>query len=367
MTYKVPFVNYQEQYATLRAPIQKAISRVLSEGQLILREDVLEFEKNLTKFVGAKYAVGVASGTDALMLSLRAAGIGQGDEVITVAHTFLASIASIVHAGATSILVDIGDDYLIDPSLIERAITKRTKAIMPVYLNGRVCEMDAITKIAKKYRLLIIEDACQALGASFKGKRAGSFGIAGCFSFYPAKLLGSYGDAGAITTNNKTIYERIRLYRDHGRVTKDKFVCYGVTSRLDNIQAAVLNVKFKYVNQWITRRKMLARLYAKGLEKIKEVTLPPFPDKNYDDVFQNFVIRAKRRNELKEYLAKYGVETIVSNPIPLNKQKALKLSGFSLPKTEQFAREVISLPMIPELNQGQILFAIKTIKNFYKT
>ena len=365
MTYKVPFVNYKDQYKVLKIPIQKAISRVLSEGQLILREDVLEFEKNLAKFVDVKYAIGVASGTDALMLSLRAAGIGPGAEVITVAHTFLASIASIVHTGATPVLVDIGDDYLMDARLIEKAITKRTKAIMPVHLNGRVCEMDAIIKIAKKYRLSIIEDACQALGASFKGKRAGSFGIAGCFSFYPAKILGAYGDAGAVVTNNKRIYERIRLYRDHGRKTKDKFVCYGVTSRLDNIQAAVLNVKFKYINQWILRRKMLARLYAKELGKVKEVTLPPFPDKNRDDVFQNFVIRAKRRDQLKAYLTEQGIETIVSNPIPLNKQKALKLSQFSLPKTENFASDVISLPMIPELTDRQIQYVMKQIRTFY--
>jgi len=214
---KVSFVNYRVQYKELKKEINKATQRVLSRGDLILRKDVEIFEKKLADFVGVKYAVGLNSGTDALFLSLKAAGIGKGDEVITVSHTFVASITVIVQAGAKPILVDVGNDFLMDAEKIEKVITKRTKAIIPVYLNGRMCDMERIMAIARKNELIVIEDAAQALGASFKNKKAGSFGLTGCFSFYPAKILGCFGDGGAVTTNNSKIAEKIRLFRDHGQ------------------------------------------------------------------------------------------------------------------------------------------------------
>lgn len=363
--YKVPFINYPKHYQNIKKEIDAAIIKTLSTGQLILRQDVENFEKKLARFLNVKYAIGLNSCTDGLFLSLKAAGIGPGDEVITVAHTFVASIAAISHAGATPILVDINDDYLMNPNLLEKAVTSKTKAIIPVHLNGRLCQMDKIMEVAKKHKLLIIEDAAQALGASYKNKKAGSFGLTGCFSFYPAKLLGAFGDAGAAVTNNKKIFDQLKLYRDHGRKTKDEIVCYGFTSRMDNIQAAILNVKFKCLRKWINQRRKLANIYNHGLKNITEITIPPVSDKNHFDTYQNYVIRAKNRDQLKEYLTAQSIETIVSNPIAVNKQKKLCLRKFRLPKTEQFAKEVISLPLIPELSEQQIKCVIKAIKQFY--
>lgn len=364
--HNVPFIDYPKHYRALKKEIDRSIVNVLSRGELILREEVTAFEKRMARFLGVKYAVGVNSCTDALMLSLRAAGIGQGNEVITVSHTFVASIAAIAHTGAHPILVDIADDYLMDPLQLGKAITKNTRAIIPVHLNGRVCQMDALTHIARKHKLLVIEDAAQALGATYKGKKAGSWGLTGCFSFYPAKLLGACGDAGLVATNNKAIYEKIKLYRDHGRKTKDTITTFGVTSRLDNLQAAILNVKFPHIKSWIAKRQKLAKLYDNELKNVPAITLPPSPDSTHSDVYQNYVIRAKNRDALKEYLTQRGIETIVSNPIPVHKQRGLGLSHFTLPKTELFAKEVISLPLIPELDEQQIIYVINAIKSFYK-
>jgi len=332
--YKVPFVNYRQQYQELKKEIKKTTERVLSRGDLILRKDVEDFEKNLADLVGVKYAIGLNSGTDALFLSLKAAGIGKGDEVITVSHTFVASIAAIVQSGAKPILIDIGDDFLMDMDRVEKAITKKkTKAIIPVYLNGRICDMGRLMAIARKHNLIIIEDAAQALGASFKGKMAGSFGLTGCFSFYPAKILGCFGDGGAVTTNNSRIAEKIRLLRDHGQKTKTKIVCYGWNSRLDNLQAAILNLKLKHLKKWIKRRRKIAILYNKGLSKIGGLRLPPASDSDpkFFDVFQNYVLRAQRRNELFEFLNKKSIETLIKDPVPNHWHKGLSLSQFKLP------------------------------------
>ena len=367
MTYKVRFVNYPLQYKILKKEIDKAIRIILERGDLILRKDVEEFEEKLADFTGVKYAVGLNSGTDALFLSLKAAGIGKGDEVITVSHTFVASIAVIIQAGATPVLVDVGGDYLMDAGRIERAISKKTKAIIPVHLNGRMCDMGKIIKIARKHKLIVIEDAAQALGAKFKGKMAGAFGLTGCFSFFPAKILGSFGDAGALTTNNRNIAEKIRILRDHGQKTKTEILCYGWNSRLDNLQAAVLNVKLKHLPRWLNRRIKIAKIYNKGLAGILEIKLPPAPDSNekYFDVYQNYVIRAERRDNLFYYLKKKGVETLIKDPIPNHWQKGLNLSKFHLPNSEKLAEEVISLPLYPELTEKQIKYIIDCIRSFY--
>lgn len=364
---KISFVNYRVQYQQLKKEINKAIQKVLSRGDLILRKDVDDFEKKLADFVGTKYAVGLNSGTDALFFSLLAAGIGKGDEVITVSHTFVASIATIVQAGAKPILIDVGDDFLMDTGKIEKAITKRTKAIMPVYLNGRMCDMEKIMKIAKEYDLSIIEDAAQSLGASFRGKKAGSFGATGCFSFYPAKILGSSGDAGALTTNSSKIAEKARLLRDHGQKTKTDIMCFGWNSRLDNLQAAILNVKFKYLNKWIKRRREIARIYNDGLCHTIGLKLPPPPgsDPRFFDVFQNYVLRAQKRDKLFEFLKEKGVETLIKDPIPNHWHKGLSLFHFKLPYTEQLAKEVISLPLYPELTDEQAYHVIECVKKFY--
>lgn len=363
--WRVPFVNPGLQYKNLEKEIDKEIKRVLSSGDLILREDVKRFEENLASFVRTRYAIGVNSGTDALFLALKAAGIGPGDEVITVVHTFAASVAVIVHCGAKPILVDVGEDFTMDVDKIEPLITEKTKAIIPVHLNGRVCDMKKLMALAEKYSLIIIEDAAQAMGAKFDGKRAGSFGLAGCFSLYPFKVLGAFGDAGALTTSDQNIAEKIRLLRDHGQKTKTEIVCYGWNSRLDNLQAAILNIKFKYLPKWIKRRREIADLYNKGLSGIQEVKLPPKSDGRHFDIYQNYVLRVEKRDELFNFLKEKGVETLIKDPIPLHHQPALGLSNFSLPYTEQLAKEVISLPMYPELKNEQIEYVIDCIKKFY--
>lgn len=365
--YKVPFVNYPAHYRSMEGKIDAAIKEVLSKGDLILRSHVREFEEAMSSFVGVKYSVGVNSCTDALHLSLRAAGLGEGNEVITVAHTFVATIEAIIHCGAKPILVDIAEDFNMDTQKLEEAITPKTKAILPVHLNGRVCHMERLMAVARKHSLIVIEDAAQALGATFDGKKAGSFGKAGCFSFYPAKLLGAAGDGGLVCTNDDGIAEKVRLLRDHGRQTKDVLAFYGFNSRLDNLQAAILNVKLQYLPQWIERRREIAELYFQGLSGIEEVRLPTMSGGRFFDVYQNFVLRVAERDRLASYLTEAGVEALVSNPVPLHHQKALGLSDFHLPVTERVAREVISIPTAPELRNDQVKYVIACIREFFKS
>lgn len=369
MVYKVPFVNYPEHYRRMWNEVIGAISEALSRGDLLLRGQLRQFEKDIASFVGAKYAVGLNSGTDAMFLSLKAAGIGSGDEVITVAHTFVATIATIVHCGATPILVDVGEDMNMDVEQVKQKISQKTKAIMPIHLNGRLCNMEKLMAIADEYNLIVIEDAAQALGASFNGKKAGSFGLTGCFSLYPAKMLGAAGDGGFATTNDEEMEEKIRLLRDHGQQrTTGKILFYGFNSRLDNVQAAILNVKLKYLPKWIGRRREIAKVYHEGLSDMTEVKLPPPPTTTgpYYDVYQNYVIRVKDRDELVKFLEKNGVETMVSWRIPNHLQPSLNLKHFSLPKTEKLSNEVVSLPMYPELTDEQIHYVIEIIHDFYE-
>jgi len=367
MVYKVPFVNYPEHYRRMWNEVIGAISEALSKGDLLLRGQLKQFEADIAAFVGTKFGVGLNSGTDAMLLSLKAAGIGPGDEVITVAHTFVATITCIVHCGATPILVDIKEDMNMDEEQVEQKISPKTKAIMPVHLNGRLCDMKKLMKIADEHGLIVIEDAAQALGGSFNGKKAGSFGLTGCFSLYPAKILGAAGDGGFLTTNSEETNEKIRLLRDHGQDRKTGEIrFYGFNSRLDNIQAAILNVKMKYLSQWIERRREIAKIYQEGLSDIAEVKLPPPPTKSgpYFDVYQNYVIRTKERDKLVEFLEKNGVETIVSWRIPNHFHPALNLSRFSLPMTEKLSNEVVSLPMFPELPDEQVQYVIDVIRDF---
>lgn len=379
MPYKVPFVNVPKQYNILKEEIFKAFDDVLSRGDLILRKDVEDFQNSIANFIGAKYAIGLNSGTDTMFLTLKALGIGEGDEVITVSHTFVASIAVVVQAGAKPVLIDVKDDFLMDESQLEAAITPKTKAIIPVHLNGRVCEMDKIMEIARKHNLFVIEDTAQALGAKYNGKMAGSFGIAGSFSLYPFKVLGCFGDAGILTTDDDVLAEKIRLLRDHGQKTpapeqarygvkKTEIVCFGWNSRLDNIQAAILNLKFKHLPEYIRRRREIASLYEKGLAGVKGITLPPAPDSDekHFDTFQNYVLKAERRNELALFLKEKGVETLIKDPVANHKQPGLGLTHFILPYSEQLADIVISLPMYPELENEQVEYAIACVKEFYQ-
>jgi len=369
MKFRVPFVNYPEHYHRIWNEVISAVSEALSKGDLILRSQLRQFEEDTASFIGLKQAVGLNSGTDALFLSLKAAGIGPGDEVITVAHTFVATLAVIVHCGATPVLVDVADDMNMDVDQVEAKISPRTKAIIPVDLNGRLCDMGKLMKIADKHNLIVVEDSAQAFGATFDGKKAGAFGLAGCFSFYPAKTLGSAGDAGLLTTDSDEIATKVRLFRDHGlERSTGEILFYGFNSRLDNLQAAILNVKLKYVPEWNERRRELAKLYDEGLSSLPDLKLPPRPQSNghYYDVYQNYVIRSKRRDQLVTYLRDCSVEILVSWPKPLNHHKALGLEKFKLPKTEQISNEVLSLPMYPELSDEQAEYVIETIQNFDK-
>lgn len=368
MTYKVPFVDFPLHYRRIESEIDAAIKEVLSQGDFILRGQLRSFEENIAHFIGTKYAVGVSSGTDALILSLRAAGIRRGDEVITVAHTFVATIAAIVHCGATPVLIDIGNDYNMNVDLLEQAITPKTRAIIPVYLNGRMCDMTKLMEISEKHGLIVIEDAAQALGANVDGRRSGTFGLTSCFSFYPAKILGCAGDGGLVATNNEAIAVKIRLYRDHGtnRATGD-ILFYGFTNRLDNLQAAILDVKLKHLPQWVERRREIASRYEAGLSDLPQVKPPPAPETKdrYFDVYQNYVIRAQDRDRLVAYLRENSVETLISNPEPVHHHEPLGLGHFHLPKTEQFANEVVALPMNAEISDEQVEFVIKTARTFY--
>lgn len=367
MTYRVPFVDFPKHYRMLEREIDITIKEVLSKGDLVLRDQLRQFEKNIASFIGVDYAVGVNSGTDALYLSLKAAEIGPGYEVVTVAHTFVATVAVIVHCGAKPVLVDVGADYNMDVKLLEQAISPRTKVIMPVHLNGRMCNMEKLNDIAAKHNLIVIEDAAQALGATFDGKKAGTLGLTSCFSFYPAKILGGAGDGGLVATNNKEIAETVRLLRDHGqqRTTGD-IICYGFNSRLDNLQAAILNVKLKYLPQWIARRRELASFYQKGLSELPQVQTPPPPQQGrYFDIYTNYVIRAQERDNLVAYLKECGIEVLISWPKPMHHHKALGLTHFHLPETERISREVVSLPMNTEITNEQVKFVIESIHNFY--
>lgn len=368
MAYRVPFVDYPKQYHIYEEELMGAIKRVLSKGDLILRDDVEYFEQSMASYLGVRYAVGVNSCTDAMYYSLLAVGIKPGDEVITVAHTFVATVAVIAHCGATPILVDIGNDFNMNVDLIEKAITPQTKAIMPVHLNGRVCDMEKLMKVASEHNLPVIEDAAQALGATFDSKRAGSFGVTGCFSFYPAKTLGSFGDAGVMVTDNKKIAEQVWLYRNHGQRSRDEVVLFGFNSRLDNLQAAILNVKFKYLARWIVRRREIARMYQHGLSGLPHLKLPLAPESGGRrfDTYQNYVIRLGDRGKLATYLSESGIETLVLWAKPIHCHKALNLNRFHLPVTEQLSKEVLSLPMNAELGNEQVVYVIDSIREFYR-
>ena len=364
MSYRVRFVNYPEQYRRLKFEIDAAIRRVLENGDFILRQDVREFEERLATRLGVKHAIGLNSGTDALYLSLLALGIGPGDEVITVAHTFLATVGAIVNCGATPVLVDVGEDYNMDVELAAKAVTARTKAIIPVHLNGRMCDMVQVMNLAESNGLSVIEDAAQALGARFMGRVAGSFGATACYSFYPAKILGTPGDGGMVVTSDDALARQLRGLRDNGRVNwQDQVIGYGFNSRLDNLHAAILNVKLVHLDEYVARRREIARLYHETLGGLPGLLLPPPPSEDgaFYDVYQNYVVRTPRRDELAAHLKEQGIETLISWPVPMHHQQALKLLRFHLPVTEAVSREVLSLPMYPEMSDVDLRAVVDAV------
>ena len=345
--YKVPFVDFKQSFQDIKSEVMPEIERVLANGDLILRQDVEDFENNLAKYVGTKYAVGVANGTDALFLSLKALGISVGDEVITSGYTFWATVEAIINCGATPVLADIGDDLLIDPEDVASKITSKTKAILPVHIGGAVCDMDKIMEIAKRHNLFVIEDTAQALGANPK-----PCGDIQTYSLYPAKVLGCFGDGGAITTNDKDLADKIKLLRDHGRKTKHETVCVGYNSRLDNLQAAVLNVKLKHLPEIIKRRQEIASIYDKELKDIKGIYLPK------STTYQEYNLYVPEvRGELEHFLEEKGIEIILGDyTFPMEVPNKVLMAN----------RSVIRLPIWPTLTNQQIDYVAKQIREFFK-
>jgi dTDP-4-amino-4,6-dideoxygalactose transaminase len=367
MTYRVPYIDYPRQYEKIRGEMLAEIDRVLGRGDLMLRGDLQAFEQHLAAFVGARYAVGTGNCTDALCLALRAAGIGRGDEVITVSHTFVATAAAIHQAGATPVLVDIGADHLLDPGAVEAAITARTKCILPVHLNGRVCAMEQLCVIARRRGLIVIEDAAQALGARLGAKSAGTFGLAGCFSFYPAKILGAYGDGGAVVTNDANVAETVRALRNVGRLPDGELAGWGANSRLDNLQAAILDYKLKLLPGWIERRRAVASRYHARLSKIPGLAVPPPPASNSGrfDVFQNYEIEAADRGGLRAQLTAAAVETMLPwGGRAIHQFPALGFEGLRLPATERLLQRALLLPMHCELSDEQIDYVADAVCAF---
>ncbi len=366
MSCKVRFVNPAKNYEMIKDEIDRAYFEVMTKGDLIDRGQLKSFEENLAKFVGTKYAVGLNSGYDALHMSLRVAGIGPGDEVIVPAHTFVATCSAVVNVGAAPVLVDVTKDFNIDVDKIEEALSERTKAIIPVHLSGYMADMPRIMEIAEKHNLVVIEDACQSLGSSIDGKMAGSWGLTGCWSFYPFKILGGYGDGGAITTNDPDVALFATRMRYNGEDRESgEYHGHGFTCLLDNLQAAFLDVKLRHLPAWIVRRKQIAGRYRAALSGIPDLLLPHYDKPGFDHVYQNYTVRSKQGNDFSEYLKKNGVEVLTQFRKPYYKHEALKLADRGFPETEALSREVCSLPMNVEISDEEIEYVIKTVRTFY--
>lgn len=364
----IPFFNYPALFKKDESKMMELLRDVLSRGAFILQRDLTEFEDALKEYLGVKYVYGVADGTNAMILGLRAMGIGEGDEVIVPSHTYIATAAAVHFVGATPVLADMSPDHMIDPASVERKITERTAAIMPVQLNGRTCDMDAIQAIVDKHNLRLCEDAAQALGSSFKGKCAGTFGEFGSFSFYPAKVLGSFGDGGAVVSDDDEIGRKLGLLRDHGRDEDGNVVDWGTNSRLDNVQAAVLNYKFGTYDQDIERRRDIARMYHARLSGLNDITLPPSPDADprHFDVYQNYEIESGSRDALQAFLSDKDIGTLIQwGGTPVHKFSEL---GFdeNLPATEKFFERCFMLPMHTALSDDDVERICDVIHEFYR-
>lgn len=343
------------------------IHDVLRRGAYIMQKDLTEFEENLARYLGVKHAIGVADGTIALIMGLRAAGIGPGDEVIVPSHTFVASAASIHHVGAKPVLADCARDHLIDPASVGKLINSKTRAIMPVQLNGRTANMDAICALADQHGLKIVEDSAQALGSKFKGRYAGTFGVAGTCSFYPSKTLGCFGDGGAVFTDDDEVADYLRLLRDHGRANTGDVVEWGYNSRLDNLQAAILNFKLKTYDQAVARRRQIAGMYDERLRDLDDLLLPPAPNSDPDhfDIFQNYEVESGRRDGLRKFLYDNGVKTIIQwGGKTIHQFKELGLND-DLPATEAMTKRFFLLPMNTTLSDEDVEYICETIRRFY--
>lgn len=349
---QIPLIDLHAQYRAIKPEIDEAIQRVLESGQFILGPEVEALEREIAAYCGVKHAVGVASGTDALELSLRACGIGPGDEVITTAYSFFATAEAIIAVGARPIFVDIElETYNLDPAQVDARVTPKTKAIIPVHLYGHPCEMDAILRVAKAHRLKVIEDCAQAIGARYYGARVGSFSHAGALSFYPSKNLGGYGDGGMVVTNDAALAEQIRLLRAHGSRERYHHEALGTNSRLDELQAAILRVKLRHLDDWNAARRAHARAYTKALNRLKDLTLP-IERVGCEHVYHLYSIRTPQRDVLQHALTKQGIATQVAYPSTLPAQPALAAHATSrnaFPHAEATSRAILALPLYPEL------------------
>ena len=365
---KIKFVDLGRQFEEMENELMKAIAKTLEGQHFILGKEVIEFEKMFKNYIGCNYSVGVDSGTSALHLALKTIGIQPGDEVITVPNTFISTAFAISECGANIVFVDVDDKtQLMDLNKIKNVISKKVKAIIPVHLFGQMVDMNALMNIAKNNNIFVIEDACQAHGASQNGRMAGSIGDLACFSFYPGKNLGAYGDAGMVTTNNKSYFEKLILLRNYGSSKKYFHNCRGYNARLDTIQASILKEKLKYLNSWNIKRREIAQIYLQNLNGVGDIILPTFKE-GYKSSYHLFVIRSKQRNELYNYLNSMGIQTIIHYPIPIHLQKAyveLKLEKGSFPISEMLADEILSIPLHPNLTKKEIYYVITCIKDFF--
>jgi len=354
---QIPQVDLKAQYQAIKSEIDRAIAGVIEKTQFVRGDAVAEFEQAFAGYCGVSHAVGVANGTDALMLALRAVGVGEGDEVITTPFTFTATTEAIHWVGARIVFADIDpENYTIDVGQLESKITARTRAIMPVHLYGHPADMDAILALAKKHDLKVIEDAAQAHGALYKGKRVGSFGHAACFSFYPGKNLGAYGDAGGVVTHDPEIAATVKILGDHGSARKYENDFLGFNSRLDGIQGAILNVKLKYLDQWNRRRREIADLYNRAFKEIDEITTPK-ESTWAESVYHLYVVQTGNREALKQKLNEAGIGAALHYPRPLHLQKAYDFMGHkpgAFPVAEQAADRVLSLPNYPEMTDDMV-------------
>lgn len=371
--FNIPSFTLARQNNELQKELVECFLQVAAQGTFILNENVKTLEAEIAQFCQTHYGIGVASGSDALDLSLIACGIGPGDEVITTPFTFFATAASISRVGATPVFADIDPDtWNIDTKLIEEKITSKTKAIIPVHLYGCPAEMKGIIQVAKGYHLKVIEDAAQAIGAKYKGQRVGSFGDTGCFSFFPTKNLGAFGDGGMVVTSQTEVAEQIKLLRVHGAKTKYCHDILGFNSRLDELQAAFLNLKLKYIEQWTHRRREIAKLYNHLFQKHIEagrltLKLPKEPEDAYH-VYHQYTIQTSHRNQLQSYLKSCGIATTIYYPIPLHLQKVYSSLGYQqgdFPIAEAACKEVLSLPIFPELNDEEVGIVVDSIMNFF--
>ena len=364
----VPALDLKQQHESLASEIDDAMQGVLSQTSFILGPQVKAFEERIANFVGCAYAIGLASGTDALRLAFAALEIGSGDEVITTPFSFIATANTITRAGATPVFVDIDPvTFNLDVSKLESALTSKTRAIVPVHLYGQPCNMEEILRFCRAHNLWIIEDCAQAIGSSWDGHQVGTFGHLGCFSFYPTKNLGAYGDAGMVTCTDPALAEKLDLLRRHG--CEQKYVAdrLGFNSRLDALQAAILGVKLNYLDSWNERRRRLAASYNSLLASLPQVT-PPAEDPAAHAVYHQYTIRAERRDELKNFLQESGIGSMIYYPVPMHLQPLYSELGYgegSLPEAERASREVLSLPMFPELSEGQQDRVAAAIADFY--